>query len=131
MKNNKLDYKIATPSEVAKKIANGAVIGRIANASEYGPRALGNRSILADPRNPKMMDKLNKDIKHRERFRPFAPSVIYERRNDYFDMPMEGPYMNVAAAVRSEMVEKIPAVTHIDGSCRPQTVRREPKLIIL
>ena len=125
LENNKLDYKIVTPLEVAKKIASGAVIGRIANASEYGPRALGNRSILADPRNANMMDKLNKDIKHRESFRPFAPSVIYERRNDYFDMPMEGPYMNVAAAVRPEMVEKIPAVTHIDGSCRPQTVRRE------
>ena len=122
---NGLESRKTTPAEVAKLIANGSVIGRIAGASEYGPRALGNRSILADPRNPEMLNILNARIKHREEFRPFAASVIYEKRNDYFDMPMEGPYMNVAAQVRKEALEKIPAVTHVDGSCRPQTVRQE------
>jgi carbamoyltransferase len=125
MEANGLKHRKTTPAEVAKLIADGSIIGRIAGASEYGPRALGNRSILADPRNPEMLNILNARIKHREGFRPFAPSVIYEKRNEYFDMPMEGPYMNVAASVRTEAIKKIPAVTHIDGSCRPQTVRQE------
>ena len=122
LKNN-LEYKKTSVSEVAKLIASGKIIARVSGKSEYGPRALGNRSILADPRNPDMVDILNSRIKHRESFRPFAPSVIYEKRNEYFDMITEGPYMNIAAPVRKQYKTKIPSVTHIDDSCRPQTVK--------
>jgi len=124
IEENGFEYRETTPTEVAKLIAEGNVIGRIAGPSEYGPRALGNRSILGDPRNPEMLHILNARIKHREGFRPFAPSVTFEHRNDYFDMPMEGPYMIVAAPVLPEAKDKIPGVTHVDGSSRPQTVRQ-------
>ena len=128
LRDNSLQYKKTTASEVAKLIASGKIIARVSGKSEYGPRALGNRSILADPRNPDMVDILNSRIKHRESFRPFAPSVIYEKRDEYFDMATEGPYMNIAAPVRSKYKTKLPSVTHIDGSCRPQTVKKNQNL---
>jgi len=111
--------------EVARLIADGLIVGRCFDGSEYGPRALGNRSILADPRRADHVRKLNAEIKHRESFRPFAPSVLWEKAQLYFDIPVEGPFMILAAKVRPEMRARIPAVTHVDGSSRPQTVRRE------
>ena len=90
---------------------------------EWGPRALGNRSILADPRNAKMKDILNEKIKHRESFRPFAPSVLEEFASDYFDIDIPSPYMLMVAKVKQP--EKIPAVTHVDGTARLQTVSKE------
>lgn len=120
-----LKHRPAEVQDVARLIADGSIIGRCFGASEYGPRALGNRSILADPRRADYVRKLNAEIKHRESFRPFAPSVLWEKTQLYFDLPVEGPFMIMAAQVRPEMRDRLPAVTHVDGSSRPQTVRRE------
>ena len=89
---------------------------------EWGPRALGNRSILADPRNPKMKEILNEKIKHRESFRPFAPSILEEFTKEFFDIDVFSPYMLLVARVKQP--EKIPAVTHVDGTGRLQTVSK-------
>jgi len=90
---------------------------------EWGPRALGNRSILADPRNEKMKDILNEKIKHRESFRPFAPSILEEYVSEYFDIDRPSPYMLMVAPVKKP--EIIPAVTHVDGTARLQTVSKD------
>ena len=90
---------------------------------EWGPRALGNRSILADPRNAKMKDILNEKIKHRESFRPFAPSILEEHAAEYFDLTVPSPYMLLVAKVKKP--ETIPAVTHVDGTGRVQTVSKK------
>ena len=108
--------------EVAGLLAADKVVGWFQGRMEYGPRALGARSILADPRGPGTRDKLNLKIKGRESFRPFAPSVLAERAGDYFEIGCESPYMLLTArAKRSDL----PAVTHLDDSARLQTVRRE------
>jgi carbamoyltransferase len=92
---------------------------------EWGPRALGNRSILADPRRVDMKDVLNARIKHREPFRPFAPSILYEAVGDYFDQTYPDPFMLKVYNVRPEKRSVIPAVTHVDGTGRLQTVHRD------
>jgi len=112
----------ASARDVAQLIADGAVIGRFFGRSEFGPRALGNRSILADPRNARVSQRINEEIKQREWFRPFAPSCTIESRDTYFDMPMPGPFMIVAASLRAEFHEKLAAIRHVDNSSRPQTV---------
>jgi len=89
---------------------------------EWGPRALGNRSILADPRNGEMKDILNEKIKHRESFRPFAPSILEEYASEYFDIDVPSPYMLLVAKVKKP--ESIPAVTHVDGTGRLHTVSK-------
>ena len=89
---------------------------------EWGPRALGNRSILADPRRKEMKDILNEKIKHRESFRPFAPSILEEFYSEYFDISVPSPYMLMVAPVKKP--DKIPAVTHVDGTGRVQTVSK-------
>ena len=109
--------------KTAKIISDGYVVGWYQDKMEWGPRALGNRSILADPRNAKMKDILNEKIKHRESFRPFAPSVLEEFASDYFDIDIPSPYMLMVANVKQP--EKIPAVTHVDGTARLQTVSKE------
>jgi carbamoyltransferase len=91
---------------------------------EFGPRALGGRSILADPRDPKMRDTLNMKIKFREGFRPFAPSVLADKSPEWFEIDCDSPYMLLVAQVH-ENKRQIPAVTHVDGSARLQSVRRE------
>jgi carbamoyltransferase len=111
-------------SETARLIAEQNVVGWFQGRMEFGPRALGGRSILADPRDPKMRDTLNMKIKFREGFRPFAPSVLAERASEYFEMDCDSPYMLLVAQVRPEK-RVIPSVTHVDGSARIQTVRRE------
>ena len=90
---------------------------------EWGPRALGNRSILADPRDVKMKDILNEKIKHRESFRPFAPSILEEHVAEYFDIDVSSPYMLLVARVKKP--EKIPAVTHVNGTGRLQSVSKD------
>lgn len=106
----------------AEMIAQGLVIGWFQGRMEYGARALGHRSILADPRIPEMKNRVNAVIKFREGFRPFAPSVALESAGAYFEKPYENPFMTSTFSVRPEMREKIPAVTHVDGTARVQTV---------
>jgi carbamoyltransferase len=132
-------------TQAARWLADGKVIGWFQGPMEFGPRALGGRSIIGDPRSPKMQALMNLKIKFRESFRPFAPSVLRERVADYFEMDCDSPYMLLVAPVRKGLriamtdeqqklfgIEKlnvprseIPAVTHIDYSARVQTVRRE------
>jgi carbamoyltransferase len=109
---------------VASYLADGDIIGWFQGRMEWGPRALGNRSILADPRRAEMKDILNRRIKHREPFRPFAPSILEEAVNDYFDAPDLSPFMQMAFPVRPEKRDAIPAPTHVDGTGRLQTVSR-------
>ncbi len=106
----------------AKLISEQNVVGWYQGRVEWGPRALGNRSILADPRNAKMKDILNEKIKHRESFRPFAPSVLEEYASEYFELDIPSPYMLLVARVKKP--DKIPAVTHVDGTGRLQTVSK-------
>src|SRR2546423_5427653 len=131
--------------DVARLLADEKVVGWFQGRMEFGPRALGARSILGDPRSPRMQSQMNLKIKFRESFRPFAPSVLRERVGDYFELNCDSPYMLLVAPVREELrrgmtveeeklfgIEKLnvprselPAVTHVDYSARVQTVRRE------
>ena len=111
--------------EAADALAAGKVVGWFRGAAEFGPRALGNRSILADPRLKHVRDHINARVKFREDFRPFAPSVLAEDAAIYFDCDYASPHMLLTAPVREEWREKIPAVVHQDGSARIQTVTRE------
>jgi len=108
----------------AQHIADGKIVGWFQGAAEWGPRALGNRSILADPRQPEMKEILNRRIKHREMFRPFAPSIIEEAVGEYFEKTHPSPFMTFAYPVRAEKRSVIPAPTHVDGTARLQTVSR-------
>ncbi len=109
-------------SEAAERIAGGKVVGWFQGRAEIGPRALGNRSILADPRRAEMRDMVNARIKRREGFRPFAPSVLDERGGDYFERYTSNPFMLLVLRVRPDKRGEIPAVTHVDGSGRMQSV---------
>jgi len=111
--------------ETARLLAEGNVFGWFQGRSEFGPRALGNRSILADPRKPEMKDKLNSRVKHRQAFRPFAPIVLAERASEVFEGDQESPFMLLAMRVRPEWQSRVPAIVHVDGTARVQTVRRE------
>ncbi len=108
--------------EAASRIVAGKVIGWFQGRSEIGPRALGNRSILADARSHEMKDFVNKRVKFRESFRPFAPSCLAEHANEYFEMESPSPYMLMVPPARQAMRDSIPAVTHVDGTGRLQTV---------
>ncbi len=112
-------------SKAAESIADGKIVGWFQGRSECGPRALGNRSILADPRNPGMKDHLNAKVKFREAFRPFAPSIIWERQQEYFDLDIPSPYMLMVSDILKEKRHLIPSVTHVDGTGRLQTVMKE------
>ena len=108
----------------AQAIIDQKVIGWFQGKMEFGPRALGNRSIIADARNPENKDVVNMKIKFRESFRPFAPTILEERVSDYFELDVPSPYMLLVAQVREDKRE-IPSVTHVDGSARIQTVNRD------
>ncbi|MFA5901265.1 MAG: carbamoyltransferase C-terminal domain-containing protein, partial [Hyphomicrobium sp.] len=112
-------------AEAAKLLAEGKVLGWFQGRSEFGPRALGNRSIIADPRHAEMKDILNSRVKHRQAFRPFAPIVLAERAAEIFEGEEESPFMLVAKRVRPEWKERVAAIVHVDGTARVQTVRRE------
>jgi carbamoyltransferase len=147
-------YRVASPEERARTVADALAAGRIVGYAvgrmEFGPRALGARSILGDPRRAETQMQMNLKIKYRESFRPFAPSVIAERCSDYFELDVESPYMLLVAPVREQRRQRddrtafehgdddmlavvrqarsdIPAVTHVDYSARIQTVHREDK----
>jgi carbamoyltransferase len=108
----------------AEELAGGKILGWFQGRAEWGPRALGNRSILADPRRAEMKDVLNQRIKHREMFRPFAPSILEEATGEYFERTHPSPFMTFAYSVRPEKRAAIPAPTHVDGTARLQTVSR-------
>jgi len=112
-------------SKTAQLLEGENVIGWFQGRMEYGPRALGSRSILADARNKENWQRVNLKIKFRESFRPFAPVVLEEHAHEYFDLDRESPYMLLVADVHADKRERIPAVTHVDGSARIQTIRRE------
>ena len=109
---------------VARDLAAGRIVGWFQGRSEMGPRALGNRSILADPRRAEMKDVINARVKHREPFRPFAPAVLLDRAPEFFHIDQPDPFMTLAPRVREEKKHLIPAAVHIDGTGRIQTVER-------
>jgi len=112
-------------ARVAKMIADGAIVGWFHGRMEFGPRALGRRSFLADPRRADMRELLNEKVKLREWFRPLAPSMLEEASPKLFGIDHRDPFMVTVLAVREEMRDKIPAVVHVDGTARPQTVSRK------
>lgn len=140
----KFDSETELCDRIAELLDGGDVVGLFQGRMEFGPRALGGRSIIGDPRNPEMQSKMNLKIKFRESFRPFAPSVLAERAKDYFELEAESPYMLLVAPVREEVrlpaapgserlfgIDKLkearsdlPAITHVDYSARIQTVDR-------
>ncbi len=127
LQQNQLDYKrVDNPAETAARlIADRKIVGWFQGRMEMGPRALGGRSILADPRVPEMKDILNHKVKHREGFRPFAPSVLLEHGPEYFDNYVESPFMLKVLPVKEEKKDVIPAICHVDGTGRVQTVSKE------
>ena len=115
-----LRYSECTAGEAARMVSDGLVVGWFQGRSEYGPRALGNRSVIADPRRAETKDVINSRVKGREEFRPFAPSVMEEHAAKYFDL--DGPSPHMSMVVRVLRPDAIPAVTHVDGTARVQTV---------
>jgi len=105
-----------------QSILNGKIIGWFQGSLEFGDRALGNRSILADPRDPNMKDKINKKIKFREKFRPFAPAILEDKVSDFFEVNENSPFMEKALKIKANKRKLIPSVTHVDGTGRLQTV---------
>ena len=122
LRYTRLDDVAATAAEL---LAQGKIIGWFQGRMEFGPRALGSRSILADPRDPEMNAKVNNAVKFREWWRPFAPSFKKEAASEYLESATDSPFMILTAQVRPEKRAIIPAVTHVDGSARPQTVEKE------
>ena len=106
----------------ARALARGRIVGWFEGRMEFGPRALGARSILADARDPGVRDRINRTVKFREDFRPLAPAVLLEHAADWFDSVEPSPFMLRTFATRPERREAIPAVVHVDGSARVQTV---------
>src|SRR5580693_9377452 len=118
--------RVADPAAVAAELlADGKILGWVQGRMEFGPRALGSRSILADPRDPEMNAKVNNAVKFREWWRPFAPSLLAEAAGEYLESATDSPFMVLTAQVRPEKRGVIPSVTHVDGSARPQTVERD------
>jgi carbamoyltransferase len=111
-------------TRVARDLATGKIVGWFQGRSEIGPRALGNRSILADARDAAMQDYINARVKHREPFRPFAPAVLEERAAEFFEIDQSDPFMTMAPRVRVDKAHMIPAAVHVDGTARIQTVDR-------
>ena len=109
---------------VAERIAEGDVVGWFQGRMEFGPRALGNRSIVVDPRRHDMKDILNARIKHREHFRPFAPSILAERTGEWYEQDYTSPFMILVYKTKADKRDKIPAVNHVDDTGRLQTVER-------
>ena len=111
--------------EAAILLAQGKLLGWVQGQSEFGPRALGNRSILADPRSANMKDRINTLVKFREEFRPFAPAILHDFGEEYFENYQESPYMERTLKFKKEVVNKVPAVVHVDYTGRVQSVKRE------
>jgi len=120
----KIKLERATDEEVLNRISKQKIIAVFGDKSESGRRALGNRSILADPRNATMKDLINQKVKHREWFRPLSPSILEEKVGEWFEDPVSSPYMSFALKFKSDMRAKAPAVVHFDGTGRLQTVNK-------
>nr|WP_299341977.1 carbamoyltransferase N-terminal domain-containing protein [Allomuricauda sp.] len=120
----KATYEEDVCGAAAKLLEQGKIIGWFQGKMEIGPRALGSRSILANPAYPNMKDKINAEVKFREAYRPFAPSALEETYKDFFDLEVEAPFMLKVCDVREDKKKEIPAVTHVDGSARLQTVSK-------
>jgi len=129
LKQNGIPYSRLPQKELiettARLLTEQKIIGWFQGRLEFGPRALGHRSILADPRSSKMKDIVNERVKHREPFRPFAPTVLLDKSPDYFDCHVASPFMLLVADVHPDKRAVVPAITHIDGTARLQTVTRE------
>jgi carbamoyltransferase len=127
LRTYKLRYtRVDDPAGTAAELlSRGKILGWFQGRMEFGPRALGNRSILADPRDPEMTAKVNNAVKFREWWRPFAPSLKKEAAGEFLESATDSPFMILTAQVRAEKRGVIPAVTHVDGSARPQTVGKE------
>ncbi|QQQ78805.1 carbamoyltransferase [Saccharothrix sp. 6-C] len=121
----RLTWREAAIDEVAELVSQHYVVGWVNGGSEMGPRALGHRSMIADPRHPGMRDYINEVVKHREVFRPYAPSVLNEHAADWFDGRGESPFMLLVPGVREDRQAAVPAITHVDGTARVQTVRQD------
>ncbi len=119
-----LDYEELI-RRVAANLADNKIVGWYQGRFEIGPRALGNRSILASPLSTDIKDIINRRIKHREPFRPFAPAVLQEHASEYFEVRQADPFMTLAPRVKPDKVGVIPAAVHVDGTARIQTVARE------
>ncbi|MFZ0862411.1 MAG: carbamoyltransferase C-terminal domain-containing protein, partial [Candidatus Sulfotelmatobacter sp.] len=128
VRKSDFDWRVLSDHELtraaAQAVADGKIVGWFQGRMEFGPRALGNRSIVVDPRRAEMKDILNARIKKREPFRPFAPSILEERVGDYFEQVHPSPAMLMVYQVKQDKRSVIPAVTHVDGSGRLQTVGR-------
>ena len=127
--NENISFELVDSDEVlclkvSECLANNKVVGWYQNRMEWGPRALGNRSILANPADKKMKDLINLKIKRREKFRPFAPSILEEYVNDWFEENIEVPYMSAVFKIKKDKIDKLPAVVHADNTGRLQTVSK-------
>lgn len=122
--DNNVYASVCDQSKLVELLAAGKIVSVFAGAAESGRRALGNRSILADPRNPLMKDLINEKIKHRQWFRPFAPSILRSEVKNYFVFDADSPYMNLVLDFKDCVKDKVPAVVHTDGTARLQTVTR-------
>jgi carbamoyltransferase len=124
---SKVEYKCPKNfyNEVSNYLKQGKIVSWFQGSSEFGPRALGNRSILCRPYPNEMKDHLNIRVKFREEFRPFAPSVLNEYRNDFFHINQDSPHMLISCNIKRDKIKTIPAVVHIDETCRVQTVKKD------
>ena len=120
--SDKITSKKASVDDVVDLLDSQKIVSVFSGGSESGRRALGNRSILADPRSPEMKDMINEKVKHRQWFRPFAPSILAEDTKDWFESDIESPYMSFVVKFKEDVKDKVPAVVHFDGSARLQTV---------
>ena len=127
LKSHNVDYKRSDDifNYTAEKLRDKKIIGWFQGGAEFGPRALGNRSILTSPFPKDMKDFLNARVKFREEFRPFAPAILNEYTEEYFEIQQESPHMLINAKVRNEKAEEVSAAIHIDNTARVQTVKPE------
>ena len=123
--SNVFHFPQTIAEQSAKLLAQGALVGWLQGRAEFGPRALGNRSILADPRSASMRDKINNRVKFREQFRPFAPAILHDYGAEYFEDYQQSPYMERTLRFKQAVRDKVPAVVHVDGTGRLQTVKAQ------
>lgn len=125
LKKYAIKHKNVNPQEIAELISKKNIIAYFEGGCEFGPRALGHRSILADPRDAGMKDKLNSTVKFREEYRPYAPVILRNKVSEYFDLECESPFMLIVADVKKDKYDIIPSVNHVDGTARVQTVTKK------